>query len=122
MSSGELELIITRNADFLAVRRDGDGDGQAALYNSITGQFIAGIGGGWLPEFSRFRNADNTYLIRGWRNIVYELVARHRLKPTREIRKLLGDRDAMNAHDYGMGPAPMSNPAPAWVYSELRTS
>jgi hypothetical protein len=53
--------------------------------------------------------------------MLFELLARHRIKPTREIKRVLGGHEAMLAYDYGMGHAPMANPAPAWVYSELNT-
>lgn len=121
MPSSELELIITRNANFLSVRRAGGGDGQAALYNSITGAFVAGIGGGWLPEYSFHKNPNGTHLIRGWRNILYELLARHRIRNTREIKRALGDREANQAEDHQMVTAPMADPAPAWVYSGLKS-
>src|SRR3972149_7048130 len=121
MPSSELERVIVRNANFLVVRRAGSGDGQAGLHDSVTGKFIAGIGGGWLPEYSFYAKPDNTHLIRGWRNILYELLARPRVRPTREIRKLLGEQEAYDARDYGMVHAPMANPAPAWNHSGLRS-
>lgn len=119
MSSGELELILARNGNFLTVRRSGDGDGQAGLYNSITGQYQGGIGGGWLPEYSRTTKADGTNLVRGWRNITYELLAKRRINLTKEIRKLLGSVEAQQAYDYGLVTAPMADPAPAWEYSGI---
>lgn len=135
MSSSELENIIARNGMFLSVRRAGDGDGHAGLYNSITGEFILGINGGWLPEFSRMRKltyrcsctprgicrtgAHGTDLLRGWRNVLYELLSRGRVSPTKEIRRILGESEALDARDYGLCAAPMIEPSPAWEYSGL---
>lgn len=121
MTSGELELIIARNANFLSVRRAGSGSGQAGLYNSVTGEYIAGIGGGWLPEYSRHLGPNKTYLVRGWRNILYELLARGRISSSKEIKKTLGPTEAFQAREYGMVTAPMSDPAPPWVYSGIRS-
>src|SRR5437867_1095317 len=111
MPSSELEHIIARNASFLTVGRAGSGDGQAGLYNSITGEYIAGIGGGWLYEYSRMMNRKygcectpmglcrtgmhGTLLSRGWRNILYDLVTRRYVRPTKEIKRVLGHRDTM---------------------------
>lgn len=135
MPSSELESIITRNANFLSVRRAGSGDGQAGLYHGITGEYIGGIGGGWLPEYSRNlqpkydcactpgghcrSGAHGIYLVRGWRNILYELLTSGRVRVTKEISAVLGHEDAHNARDYGMMRAPMNDPSPAWNYSEL---
>ena len=132
MPSGELELIIARNGNFLSVRRAESG---AGLYNGVTGEFIGGIGSGWLPEYSRNMvpkyNCDCTpgghcrsgshgiYLIRGWRNILYELLANGRVRASREICKVLGGREAREAKDYGMFAAPMNDPSPAWDHSSL---
>ena len=129
MSSGEFELIIARNANFLTVRRAGSGDGQAGLYNSVTGDYVAAIGGGWIPEYSRMRNlkygcactphglcrseTHGTYLIRGWRNIAYELLSKRRIHASREIRRLLGSLDTSNALNYGDWQSPMGNPEAA---------
>ncbi len=120
MSSSELETIIARNSDFITILRSGYGEGQAGVHNSITGSFILGLGGGWLPEYSLHKNPDKTYLIRGWRNIAYELLTRRRLRPTVEIKKLLGYKEALDARDYRFGTAPGADPAPAWNYSQLR--
>ena len=135
MPSSELEFLIARNSDFLVIRRAGSGDGQAGVVDSVTGNYILGIGGGWLPEYSRYlkpsydcactpngecrTGAHGTNLVRGWRNIAYELVARNRLRPTKTVRRLLGDYEAQEARYYGLLTAPMSDPAPAWVYRGL---
>src|SRR5262245_12457789 len=103
MSSGELELILTRDQNFLTVIRAGRGAGQAGLYNGITGSFLGGIGGGWIPEYSTHRfpaydcacapggrcrtGAHGTYLVRGWRNMIHELLARKAIRSTRIIRE-----------------------------------
>lgn len=121
MASSELELIIARNGNFLTVVRAGSGDGQAGLYNGVTGEYLGGIGGGWLPEYSFHKNPNKTGLIRGWRNLLYELLARGRVHASREIQKVLGRVEALDARDYGMVTAPMANPAPAWNYSSLRS-
>src|SRR6266850_4260801 len=102
MPSSELEGIIARSGNFLSVRRAGSGGGQAGLYNTITGEYLGGIGGGWLPEYSRMTqpkyNCECTpggacrsgmhgiLLVRGWRNILFELVARGRLAASREVQ------------------------------------
>lgn len=135
MSSSELELIIARNADFLSVRRAGDGDGYAALYNSSTCEFIIAINGGYLPEFSRMRKLKwgcectprgtcktgmhGTDLLRGWRNVLYELLARHRVRKSKEIVRVLGSVESQQAYDYGLVTAPMYNTSPDWEYSSL---
>lgn len=119
MPSSELESIIARNGNFLSVRRAGSGDGQAGLYNGVTGEYLGGIGGGWLPEYSFYKGPNMTYLIRGWRNILFELLARGRVSATREIVKTLGRSEALDARDYGMVAAPMADPAPAWEYSSI---
>lgn len=135
MASGELEAIIARNSNFLSVRRAGSGDGYAGLYNSATGEFILGITGGWMPEYSRMAKLDwgcactprgtcrtgqhGTELVRGWRNILYELLSRGRIRTTREVRKILGATEALDARDYGLKTAPMSDPSPAWEYRGL---
>lgn len=135
MSSGELELIIARNADFLSVRRAGGGDGYAALYNSVTGECILGINSGWLPEYSRMKKlkwgcdctprdtcrtgTHGTDMMRGWRNVLYELLCRGRVRNTKEIRKMLGEVEARQAKEYGLMKAPEYDPSPAWEYSGL---
>lgn len=136
MASSELELILARNGNFLSVRRAGSGDGFASLHNGITGEFILGINGGWLPEYSRMQSpkydcdctpggycrtgAHGIALMRGWRNILYELVARGRVHVTREVMKMLGGYEARDAKDYGMVAAPMSDPSPSWNHTGLR--
>lgn len=138
MSNGELEQIIIRNGDFLSVRRAGTGDGYVSLHNAITGEFILGINGGSLPEHSRMRKLKwgcdcsprtecrrgihGTDLMRGWRNILYELVARRRVRVTHEIVRILGGVEARNARDYGLVHSPLGDPAPAWQYSQLRSA
>ena len=135
MSSSELESIIARNGDFISVRRAGSGDGYAGVYNNVTGEFIMAINGGQLPEFSRMKNlkkycdcnpkglcrtgAHGTDLLRGWRNALYELMARKRLRITKEIKRTLGTHATYQAYDYGMGAAPMHDTAPAWEYSGI---
>ena len=138
MASSEFESIIARNGEFLVVRRAGGGDGQAGLHCSISNDYICGIGGGWLPEYSRYlkpqydcactpngecrTGAHGTNLTRGWRNIAYELMARRRIRATKEIRRLLGDYEATQAKDYSLLTAPMADPSPAWNYSQLTTA
>ena len=135
MPSSELESIITRNANFLSVRRAGSGDGQAGLYDAVSGKYIAGIGGGWLPEYSRHMKlkyncectprgecrtgAHGTNLMRGWRNILHELIAKDRVRISKEIKRVMGEHEVYNARDYGMWQAPMANPAPDWIYRSL---
>lgn len=126
MASSELESVIVRNSQFLAVRRTGSGDGVAGLIDAVTGKFIAGIGGGRLPEFSRMANPiydcectpggtcttgyHGTGLVRGWRNILYDLVSRRKVRDTKEVRRVLGDNDTHRALDYGSVAAPMNDP------------
>ena len=135
MASSELEMIIARNGNFLSVRRAGDGDGQASVYNNVTGDFVGAIGGGWLPEYSC--NTKPAYkcectptgtcrtgahglgLVRGWRNILYELLAKRRISLSKEIRRTLGSHSAIQAFDYGMVTAPMADPSPSWNHSTL---
>lgn len=100
MASSELTEIIERNAQFLAVRRSGRGDGMCGLHNSVTGNYICGIGGGWLAEHTFYRNIAPS-CVRGWRNILYDLVRGRHVRPTKEIRRVLGDEDTRNAIDYG---------------------
>ena len=121
MASGEFESIIARNGNFLSVIRAGSGDGQAGLYNSISGEYLGGIGGGWLPEYSRHLKDNGTGLLRGWRNVAYELLARGRLRPTREITRLLGYREALDARDYGLVTSPIATPEPEWNHSSIRS-
>lgn len=118
MSSSELEGIISRNGNFLSVRRAGDGDGEAGLYHSVSGAYIAGIGGGWIPEYSTHRILDygcecnptgkcrtglhGRILVRGWRNIVYELVARGVVHTSKQIRRLLGEEAVLRIKNRGL--------------------
>ena len=115
MPSSELELIIARNSQFLAIRRAGAGDGMAGLYDGITGKFIQGIGGGRIPEWSYMRN-EAPRLVRGWRNILYELLHKRKLIPSRDIRRVLGDYTVRNVLDYGMAGQPMASPEPGSIY------
>lgn len=115
MSSGELELLIARNSQFLAVRRSGAGDGVAGLYDGITGEFINGIGGGRIPEWSYMRDTAPR-LVRGWRNILYEILHKRKLIPTKEIRKWLGDSVMRDVMDYGLRGSPKFSPEPTKVY------
>lgn len=121
MPSSELESIVTRNGNFLTVLRAGSGDGNAGLYNSVSGEYLGGIGGGALPEYSRHLNPDGTGLVRGWRNILYELLARKRVRLSKEIKRILGEHEAFKAYEYGLGAAPMSDPNPAWNHSGLHS-
>lgn len=141
MTATELEGIILRNADFLWVHRAGSGDlnnSTGGLYRAVSGQFLMGIGGGWLPEYSRMMNlkwgcactpegycrtaAHGTKLKRGWRNILYETLARHYTRSTREMRSVLGDEWVRKAETGGLAYAPMENPEPAWNHSQLQTA
>lgn len=138
MSSGELEGIITRNANFLSVRRAGSGDGQAGLYCAVKGEFILGIGGGTLPEYSRAlqpkygcsctpggfcrSGAHGIGLVRGWRNILHELAERGRVRVTNEIVRVLGEEAVMDAVTKMFNKVPMADPNPAWNHSGLKTA
>ena len=132
ISSSELELIIARNGNFLSVRRDGGG---AGLYNSMTGEYLGGIGGGRLPEYSRVlqpkydcdctpggfcrSGTHGLLLVRGWRNILYEFLAKRIVTPSKEIRRVLGEEETRRALDYGMSQAPMGNPEAPQAYSSI---
>jgi len=132
MPSGELENIVARNGNFLTVRRAWSG---AGLYNSVSGDYLGGIGNGWLPEYSRNLNLKydcactpgglcrtglhGINLMRGWRNILYELLARGRVRPSKEICRVLGTVEAHHARDYGLVTSPMNDPAPAWNHSSI---
>ena len=135
MTSSELEMIITRNGNFLTVIRAGDGDGQAGLYNSITGNYLGGIGGGWIPEHSTHRDLDygcpcneqgkcrtgahGRYLIRGWKNICYELMVKGHISGTKEIRRLLGDEIVWRIQSRGLGGIPGIEPNQTDTYASL---
>lgn len=126
MSSSELEAIIVRNSQYCAVRRTGSGDGFAGLIDGMTGEHIFAIGGGRLPEYSRMMQPQydcpctpggtcttgyhGTNLVRGWRNILYDLVTLRRVRNTREVRRVLGDVSVYQALDYGLHAAPMNDP------------
>jgi hypothetical protein len=115
MSSGELEAILTRNTEFCTVLRSGPGGGVAGLYSSINGEYIRGIGGGRLPEYSYMRE-ELPRLVRGWRNVCYELLVMKKLRPTPEIIKLLGRRPVYEAIDRGTQAAPMATPEPNRIW------
>ena len=112
--SGELEQIVMRNS-ILAVCRAGGGDGIAGLMDSITGTYIQGLGGGRLPEWSIMRD-EAPRLVRGWRPILYELLHKRLLRPTREIRYLLGDSVVRDVVDYGLAAQPQASPEPSRLY------
>jgi len=138
MSSGEFENILTRNSNFMAVRRAGSGDGYAGFYCAITGEFVLGINGGWLKEHSYMKNrrygcectpkglcrtgAHGTLLVRGWRNVLWELVSRGRVKGTDQIHTILGTPDFRDSVEKLMQKAPTINPSPEWEYSSLRSA
>jgi len=135
MSSGEFEQILVRNANFLSVRRAGSGDGYAGLYNGVTGDFVLGITPGTMPEYSHMtkltyncecspralckRAIHGSGLVRGWRNILFELAARGRVRVTNEIVRTLGEEDTVHAVSKLLTAGPGGNPAPAWEYSSL---
>lgn len=135
MPSSTLEEIILRNANFLSVRRNGSGDGQAGLYNAVSGAYISGIGGGWIPEYSKMQNQKygcacnpsglcrtgmhGTGLIRGWRNILFELLTAGRLRPTKEVKKMLGEAETYRALDYGLSATPNFDPGQVDSYESL---
>jgi hypothetical protein len=122
MSNSELELIICRNSQFLAVRRSGSADGgSVGLHNSITGQYIRGLGPGRIPEYSVILKTVPS-LVRGWRNIMYELLTMRYLSPTKEIRKWLGDELVTKCLDYGNPGAPMESPEPTKVWVDGNTA
>lgn len=132
MPSSELEALIVRNGNFLTVGRWGaDGvpleDCQAHVYNVITGESVMGLTSGWVPEYSRMRKleygcicnptgicrtgAHGSGLIRGWRNILWELVHRGRVHKTKEIDRVLGHIEE-NVHP---GHDPVGRNAEVWT-------
>ncbi len=116
ISNSELELFICRNSQFLSVRRTGSASGgSVGLYSSITGKYLRGIGPGRIPEYSHMV-ATSPSLVRGWRNIVYELVVMRKLSPTKEVKKWLGDISVRDALEYGLNKAPMFTPEPTKVW------
>ncbi len=117
MPSSELESFLTRNTEFCAVVRAGTGDGRAGLCCTVTGKPLRGIGGGRIPEYSYMRDTGPR-LVRGWRNICYELLAMHKLRPTKETISVLGRRFVYEAFDYGNRWA-LESPEPSkiWVDS-----
>jgi hypothetical protein len=138
MSNGELEQIIVRNGNYVAVRRAGSDDGYVSVHNAITGLFILGINGGRLTEYSRMRrpmwgcsctpngyckrSIHGTDLIRGWRNILTELVARGSVRVSKEIERVIGGEEARQIRDYHGSIEPGGNPAPEWEYQQLRSA
>ena len=116
VSNSELELFICRNSQFLSVRRTGSASGgSVGLYNSITGEYLSGIGPGRIPEYSHIVNSTPS-LVRGWRNIIYELLIVRKLSPTKEVRKWLGDISVREAQDYGRQRSPKFTPEPTKVW------
>ncbi len=116
VSNSELELFICRNSQFLSVRRTGSASGgSVGLYNSITGAYLRGIGPGRIPEYSHIL-ATTPSLVRGWRNIVYELLVMSKLSPTKEVRHWLGDLCVRDAQDYGNLRMPKFTPEPTKVW------
>jgi len=116
ITNSELELLICRNAEFLSVKRSGSADGgSAGVYDSITGEYLRGIGPGRIPEYSTMLERAPK-LVRGWRNILYDLLTMHRLRPTREVRSWLGDHVVTQCLDYGITQVPMSTPEPTQVW------
>ncbi len=117
MPSSEFETFLVRNTEFCTVIRSGSGDGVAGVCSSITGETIRGIGGGRIPEYSYMRD-ETPRLVRGWRNICYELLAMRNLRITKEVKTLLGRRFVFEAYDYGMrGALESPEPSKIWVDS-----
>lgn len=118
ISNSELELLICRNSQFLAVRRSGSSDGgSVGLHNAITGKYVRGIGPGRIPEYSVILNTVPS-LVRGWRNIMYELLTMRFLSPTKEVMHWLGDEMVRNCLDYGNPAAPMETPEPTKIWMD----
>ena len=115
--SGELEQIVVRNSQYLSVCRAGGGDGIAGFMDSITGKYIQGLGGGRIPEWSYMRE-EAPRLVRGWRNILYELLHKRKLRPTREIKRILGDSTVRDVLDYGLVMQPMESPEPGKIFMD----
>lgn len=104
MPSSEFTSLIERNAEFLSVRRTGRGDGLCGLYHSVNGAYIMGIGGGILPEFTFYA----PHCVRGWRNILYDLVSKRHVRGSREIRRVMGNETVSDALEYGHIKAPFA--------------
>lgn len=100
MPSSEFVELVQRNAEFLAVRRTGSGDGICGLYNGVTGEYLCGIGGGILPEYTFYRQ-QHPQCVRGWRNILYDLVHKRYVRATKGVRRVLGDEQVNRATDCG---------------------
>lgn len=145
MTATDLEGIILRNAkNFLWVHRAGGGAAHSTegstggLYNSVSGQYICAVGGGWLPEYSRMMRlkwgcecspsaecqtgAHGTQLKRGWRNILYELFCKGHVRESKEIRRTLGDEFIWRARNRGMSAAPMGDTEAPWKHSGLTSA
>jgi len=135
-SSGELETVISRNGNYLTILRSGGGDGTAGIHSAITGDYVYGLGGGQLPEYSRMRfpqqggclctpsgecrsGAHGTWMIRGWRNILYDLVSRGIVRPSKEIRTWLGDTQTQQALAHKEYSKPGSDPGVLSAYRSL---
>jgi hypothetical protein len=135
MSSGEFEQILIRNSNFMSVRRAGSGDGFAGFHCALTGQFVLGIGGGYLPEYTYHKKPKydcectpgglcrsgrhGTEMARGWRNVLFDLVCRGRVKATDEIHRILGDESTRDAIEKLFLKAPTVDPNPSWNHSSL---
>lgn len=98
MASSEFVSLIERNAEFLAVRRSGRGDGICGLYKAVSGEYVCGIGGGVLPAYTFYRN-EVPQCVRGWRNILWDLVRSRHVRASKEIKKVLGTDDTNSALD-----------------------
>jgi len=138
MTSSEFEQILIRNSNFMTVRRAGSGDGFAGFHCALTGDFVLGIGGGWLPEYSRHKSPKydcectpgglcrsgrhGTQLVRGWRNVLFDLVSRGRVRATDEIRRVLGSESTSDAIEKLFLKAPTVDPNPSMNHSSIVTS
>lgn len=137
MSSGEFEQILIRNGNFISVRRAGSGDGAAGVYET-GGKYILGITAGQMPEYSFMQErkygcectptglcrtgAHGIRLVRGWRNILFELASRGRIRITNEIVRVLGEESTVDAVSRLLAKAPMHNPEPSWNHSILSSA
>jgi len=118
MPSSTFEEILIRNLEFATVRRSGPGDGVAGVYSSITGEYLRGIGGGRIPEYSYMRD-EAPRLVRGWRNVCQELIVMGKLRETKETRQLLGIEFIHEMKDYGARFA-LSSPEPTKIWADGR--
>lgn len=138
MSSGEFEQILIRNSNFMTVRRAGSGDGTAGFYCALTGKYVLGVGGGWLPEYSHHKNPKydcectpgglcrsgkhGLWLVRGWRNVLFDLVSRGRVKGTEQVHTILGTESFRDAVEKLFLKAPTINPDSNWNHSSIVTA